>query len=118
MKTQTFKITGAAFTLAVQLNNIIKDGEARVKQLQSDIDAVQAVIQKEANAKLAELVDFMRGHGHSLPEAGTFAGSVDMRYLEHGDLYLIVSPQQSFADILEGLAAKINSGEPSAEAVQ
>lgn len=97
---KTIKLTGEALELARQLSWMVKEGGKRVEQLQADIDAVQATLNKEYAAKMKEI----------LAAAGVeddAQGSVDATYLDaHGDAYVRVMPKQDLASLLEGVVGR------------
>lgn len=97
---KTVRLEGAALDMAKELSFLLNEGEKRVNQMRSDIDVVEATIQKEAGAKLKEILELVG------IDSKKFQGSVDATYLaDHGLAFVQYEEKRSLSSILESVVA-------------
>lgn len=96
---KTIRLEGRALDLARELGFMVKEGGKRLDQLQGDIDAVKATLNREYSNKMKEILEV----------AGVekdVRGQVDATYLDdHGLAFVQIIDQPSLADILENAVA-------------
>lgn len=97
---KTVRLEGAALDMATELTHFIGESQKRLKQLDDDRAALEAVIQKEMSHKMAAILELVGVDPHKNN------GSVDTTYLkDHGLAFVQYQERQSLTSLLESVVA-------------